>query len=188
MQRFFDIFSSIDLFTLSLDHHQDKIQCDHCLKNNQFISHGIIYKQSSMTERKPSGKRIICSNRYGRSGCGRTTQLYVSNRIPRLHYEASVVFVFISHLLAKVCVTQVYQQATGQFEARNAWRWLTKLMLQLSAYRGTLITRAHSLIDWHINMTTLRVWHPNKIKPKFHTHFTQPSDDLSRHMKHKSSD
>lgn len=149
MQRFFDSFSSINLFTLSLDHHQDKTQCAHCLKNNQFISHGIIYKQSSMTERKPSGKRIICSNRYGRSGCGRTTQLYVSNRIPRLHYDASVVFVFISHLLAKDCVTQAYQQATGQFEARNAWRWLSKLMRQLSAYRGTLIARTHSLIEHH---------------------------------------
>ncbi|MFQ3248044.1 MAG: hypothetical protein ACI9SP_004704 [Arenicella sp.] len=83
MQRFFDSFSIINLFTLSLDHHQNKTQCAHCLKNNQFISHGIIYKQTSIAERKPVGKRIICSNRYGRSGCGRTVQLYVSNRIPR---------------------------------------------------------------------------------------------------------
>jgi hypothetical protein len=147
MQRFFDTFSSIDLFTLSLDHHQDKTQCAHCLKNNQFISHGIIYKQTSIAERKPVGKRIICSNRYGRSGCGRTVQLYVSNRIPRLHYDASVVFAFISLLLAKVCVTQAYQQATGQFEARHAWRWLSKLMRQLSAYRGTLISRTNAVIE-----------------------------------------
>ena len=146
MQRFFDTFSSIDLFTLSLNHHQDKTQCAHCLKNNQFVSHGIVYKQHSITEREPVGKRIICSNRYGRSGCGRTIQLYVSDRVPRLHYDASVVFVFISLLMAKVCVSQAYQQATGQFETRNAWRWLTKLIRQLSTYRCTLSARTTAIV------------------------------------------
>ncbi len=145
MPRFFEDFSSIDKFTLSLDYHQDKTQCVHCLKNNQFVSHGIIYKQRSMTECVPVGKRLFCSNRYGRSGCGRTVPLLISSKIPRLHYSAAVVFVFISLLLARVCVTQAYQQATGQLEARNAWRWLTKLMRQLSTYRCTLMSRTHAL-------------------------------------------
>lgn len=145
MQRFFEDFESIKQFTRSLDYNQDKLECAHCLKNDQFVSHGIVYKQRSMTLSEPVGKRIFCSNRYGRSGCGRTVQLYVASEFPSFQYGAAHLFVFIVSLLANLTVTESYEKATGQSESRNAWRWLNGLIRRLTDYRCFLKVRLDSI-------------------------------------------
>ena len=141
MQKYFNTIESIDSFTLSLDYHKNKLQCHHCKKNNQFVSHGFIYKQRSMKLSEPVGKRIICSNRYGRSGCGRTFQLYVAEEFPSFHYGSIHLVIFITSLLKNLTVHASYQKATGQLETRNAWRWLNKLMIKLTDYRRFLKAR-----------------------------------------------
>ncbi len=147
MQKFFENIASIDAFTRSLDYHQDALECTHCLKNGQLVSHGFVYKQRSATIREPVGKRLFCSNRYGRSGCGRTVQLYIASEFPSLHYGAAVIFVFITALLSQFTINEAYLKATGQLDARHAWRWMNKLMHRLGEYRCFLKTPAKSLIN-----------------------------------------
>ena len=142
MQRFFEDFKAIKQFTLSLDYYQDELECSHCLKNDQFVSHSIVYKQRSMTLSEPVGKRIFCSNRYGRSGCGRTFQLYVADELPSYQYSAAHLFIFVASLLENLTVPESYEKATGQSESRNAWRWINKLMCRLIDYRSVLRVRA----------------------------------------------
>jgi hypothetical protein len=141
MKRFYSDFESINAVTLSLDFHQNELECTHCLKNDQFVSHGIIYKQRSIDFAERVGKRIFCSNRYGRKGCGRTFQLYVASEVPSFRYGAAHLFIFITALIAKHKIEEAYLQATGQSESRNAWHWLKKLMLKLSEYRSFLKAR-----------------------------------------------
>jgi hypothetical protein len=135
MQRFFKNFKSIEQFTLSLDYHQDTLKCLYCFKNDQFVSHGIVYKQRSIEVNEPVGKRIFCSNRYGRSGCGRTFQLMVAYELPGFQYGTAHLFLFITSLLTNLTVASAYQRATGQLEPRNAWRWLNRLTRRLAHYR-----------------------------------------------------
>lgn len=146
MQKFFDNIASINAFTHSLDYRQDVLECEHCLKSDQFVSHGFIYKQRSSLIREPVGKRLLCSNRYGRSGCGRTFQLYIASEFPSLQYGAAVIFVFITALLSQPTIHEAYLKATGQLDARHAWRWMNKLMQRLGEYRCFLKTPAQSLI------------------------------------------
>jgi hypothetical protein len=84
------------------------------------------------------GKRIFCSNRSGRTGCGRTVQLYLSTEIPSLHYGASQLFIFITALLANLSMTAAYQKAVNAPDARHAWRWFKKCFQQLIVYRRYL--------------------------------------------------
>jgi len=147
MKRFYPDFNAIDAFTLSLDYHQNELECIHCLKNDQFVSHGIIYKQRYSTLAEKVGKRIFCSNRYGRMGCGRTFQLYVANEIPHFRYGATHLFIFITALIANQTISEAYLSATGQSEFRNAWRWLSRLMLKLSEYRSFLKVRTTAILD-----------------------------------------
>ena len=135
MQRFFPEFDSLERFTLSLGCFAEKLHCPHCAKNNQLVSHGVIYKQRSMTTREPVGKRVFCSNRYQRTGCGRTVQLHVTTVLPAMRYAAAQVFVFLSALLMNAGVDAAYRAATGQSDARQGWRWLNKLDAQLSDFR-----------------------------------------------------
>jgi len=141
MKQFYPDFESIHVFTLSLDFHQNELECAHCRQNDQFVSHGIIYKQRSGSFTEKVGKRIFCSNRCGRKGCGRTFQLYVANEVPSCRYGAAHLFVFISALMAKLNIEEAYLKATGQSESRHAWRWLKKFMVKLSEYRSFLKVR-----------------------------------------------
>lgn len=142
MPRFFNDIDSINLFTQSLDCHIDSLTCEKCSRNNQFVSHGYIYKQRSQSTTEAVGKRLFCSNRYGRSGCGKTLRLTIANEIPNLCYSGAQVFIFLTQLLAGNSVQHAYQQATRQFEARNAWRWLNKLTAKLTVFRSVFISRA----------------------------------------------
>ena len=141
MKRFYPNFESINAFTLSLGFHQNELECVHCFKSDQFVSHGIIYKQRSSSLAEKVGKRIFCSNRFGHQGCGRTFQLYIATEVPCFRYGAAHLFIFITALIAQKEVDEAYLQATGQSESRNAWRWLKKLMFKLSEYRSFLKVR-----------------------------------------------
>lgn len=135
MRKFYDNYDSINQFTHHLKYHQNQLECTHCLKHDQFVSHGIIYKQRSIDVKEKVGKRIFCSNRYGRTGCGRTFQLYLAMVIPRFRYGAAQLFIFISSLLAGMMLTDAYCKATAQTDSRNGWRWLNRLRLKLAEYR-----------------------------------------------------
>ena len=147
MKRFYPNFNTIDAFTLSLDYHQNELECAHCSKHDQFVSHGIIYKQRSSSIAEKVGKRIFCSNRYGRNGCGHTFQLYTANEIPSFRYGAAHLFIFIAALIANQTISEAYIKATGHTEYRNAWRWLSRLMLKLSEYRCFLKVRKDDSFD-----------------------------------------
>lgn len=138
MQKFYSDYDTIHRFTLSLDYHKHEVVCVHCLKNNQFVSHGNIYKQRSCAFAEKVGKRLFCSNRSGRMGCGRTFQLYVATEVPSLRYGAIQLYIFISSVLANLNISEAYEQATGQTEPRNAWRWLSRLTRKISDYRTFL--------------------------------------------------
>jgi len=138
MQRYFKNIESIDSFSQSLDYRQNTLQCKHCFKQNQFVSHGFVYKQRSSVLREKVGKRIFCSNRYGRTGCGRTFRLSICEELSTLQYGATHLFIFLCALIANLSVSKAYEQATGAYDQRNAWRWLNKLVYKLADYRTFL--------------------------------------------------
>ncbi len=111
-------------FTLELGFHEDALQCKNCAACNAFVSHGFIYKKQHNGDKKPVGKRVFCSNRYGKSGCGCTLRLYLAADIPTLQYSSIHLFIFLSALIAGLNIQKAYQKATGTLEPRNAYRWL----------------------------------------------------------------
>ncbi len=133
MQRFFDTLEAIHQFTRSLDQHA--FLCASCKTCGQFVSHGFCHKQHKFAATKTVGKRILCSKRSGRTGCGRTVQLYIASEVPRLHYDTAQLFAFITALLANRSITAAYEKAVGKPEPRHAWRWFKKLTQQLIVYR-----------------------------------------------------
>lgn len=137
MEKFFKDLNAIEQFTSTLKF-QPSLQCQHCLKHGHFISHGFVYKQQSIACRETVGKRIVCCNRYGHQGCGRTYQLDIASKLPMRRYCGAVLFIFISLLLSGCSVCHAYEQATKQGQTRHAWRWLKQLKANLMNYRGYL--------------------------------------------------
>lgn len=142
MKKYFADLEELHRFTLSLDYHQDITACSKCLKHDQLVSHGFVYKKQRSGRKRVVGKRIFCSNRFGRSGCGRTHRLYLCTEIPTLQYSADHLFVFITGLIACFSIQQAYATATKTAEPRNAYRWLNRLTRKLIEYRNLVRTPA----------------------------------------------
>tara|TARA_R110001592_G_C13144876_1_gene747645 strand:- start:227 stop:1258 length:1032 start_codon:yes stop_codon:yes gene_type:complete len=128
MQRFFSSLCELDLFTHSLDSLTFDFSCQHCSRNDQWVSHGYVCKQSG----EKVGKRILCARRYGKQGCGRTRQLYLQDIIPQRRYTLSKLLAFIAALIKGLTVEQAYYHAAGHDHGshRQAWRWLNALWAQ----------------------------------------------------------
>ena len=138
MNRFFSCLVQLHQFTLNLSFHSQGTQCSKCLKFNQFTSHGYFYKNKSQGQPLTCGKRIFCSNRNGRSGCGATFRLYLSHTIPNFTVSASVISIFILALFQGFSIQNAYFKATKREEPRQAYRWIKRIQLAQILFRQNL--------------------------------------------------
>ncbi|MCU7850552.1 MAG: hypothetical protein KZQ89_21785 [Candidatus Thiodiazotropha sp. (ex Lucinoma kastoroae)] len=138
MRLFFPDLDTLHRFTLELDQHQETLTCHQCARCGQLVSHGFVYRKQRNSDKQPVAKRIFCSNRHGKTGCGRTRQLYLDHLIPRLSHTAAHLFVFLSALIAGFSISSAYCKATHTPEPRNAYRWLQRAMRHLTRYRSLL--------------------------------------------------
>lgn len=132
MQIYYPSLIAIEQQTAQLDH----ASCRHCQRTQQLVSHGYIRKKQRLADPIAVGKRVFCSNRQRYTGCGRTMQLYLDQTVRYLHYSGAAVVAMVLALIAGATIQQAYQQATHTTTARNAYRWLTRLCAQLTAYRS----------------------------------------------------
>lgn len=155
MNKFFDDIKLLNQFSLNLD--SSGVSCPHCGRCGTLVSHGFIYRKSHGQSASCVGKRVYCENRRGKMGCGRTISLFILDIIPKLHYRASILNVFVQSLLHSSSVNQAYHEATGQHEPRNAWRWLKRLKALLGEFRQCLFNHHRK------PLTDTRVF-PNKAR------------------------
>ena len=132
MQLYYSNIQAIEQQTSQLDNES----CRHCGRTHQLVSHGFVYKKRLGGDPLAVGKRVFCSNRHRRPGCGRTMRLYLDAALRGLHYAGAQVVAFVFALMSGSTVRQAYAHATGRHEARHAWRWLDKLQVRLSGYRS----------------------------------------------------
>lgn len=132
MQTYYSSLSAIEQKTMQLE----GVSCAHCHRKDQLVSHGYVYEKRKGGETEAVGKRVFCSDRDQHGGCGRTMRLYLDSTVRYLNYAGAQVVAFMLALVAGVSVQQAYFNATGQADARHAYRWLTRLGAQLTAYRS----------------------------------------------------
>ena len=131
----------MDQASFSLDAHASKHRyCPYCHQSGTLVSHGYFYKRSSDQPSKPVGKRILCSSRCSRSGCGRTHSWYLADIVPKKRYPLSVFIAFIQALRQGKPVENAYLIAMNNAakEPRQAWRWLQSLHSCLARWRSIL--------------------------------------------------
>lgn len=138
MPKFYDDFDSLQQVTHNLEFYFDVFACLFCSKSDQFVSHGFIFHRKDEKIVAITGKRLLCCNRRGRSGCGRTLTLYLKEKQPQYVYSSAHINVFFLMLLARQTIPKAYQIATGCYEPRNAYRWMESACLKLVEYRALL--------------------------------------------------
>jgi hypothetical protein len=76
--------------------------CPHCKVVGTLIRHGTLngFDDSNAQRRTIRARRIFCSNRHRRRGCGRTFSVWIATTIRRLSLTTSTLWRFLQHAVA----------------------------------------------------------------------------------------
>jgi hypothetical protein len=100
--------------------------CPHCKVVGTLIRHGFLrgYDQSQPQRKSIRARRIFCSNRQARSGCGRTVSVWSANTIRRLSLTTGSLWRFLHHALAVslVAASRVIASHLSDRTWQRLWR------------------------------------------------------------------
>lgn len=88
-------FYSAELDFKAIHHQLKHLNCPFCRTIGNLILHGFLYGY----DKKRRGRRIFCSNRNKRRGCGRTCSLLIAGFLKYFRLKSSELWVFINGLL-----------------------------------------------------------------------------------------
>ncbi len=76
--------------------------CPHCKVVGTLIRHGFLYgfDDTSPQRRRLRARRIFCSNRHARRGCGRTFSVWLADKIRRLGLTTGALLRFLQRAAA----------------------------------------------------------------------------------------
>jgi hypothetical protein len=78
------------------------IPCPHCKIVGTLIRHGFLYGFDDTSPRRKTvrARRVFCSNRHARPGCGRTFSVWFPDKIRRLSLTAGTLWRFLQRAVA----------------------------------------------------------------------------------------
>jgi hypothetical protein len=95
--------------------------CPHCKAVGTLIRHGFLRGYDESTRAKTErARRIFCSNRNARRGCGRTFSVWLADKIRRLGLTTGALWRFLQHAAAGPVVAAI-RTAGGRLSDRT---WL----------------------------------------------------------------
>ena len=79
-----------------------QMACPHCKAVGTLIRHGFLYgfDEESPQEKTVRARRIFCSNRHARPGCGRTFSIWLADKIRRLSLTSRGLWTFLKRAAA----------------------------------------------------------------------------------------
>jgi hypothetical protein len=100
--------------------------CPHCKVVGTLIRHGFLYgfDDRSPPRRTLRARRLFCSNRQARRGCGRTFSVWLADTIRRLSVTASGLGRFLQHASTGPLVAAI--RAAGSHLSDRTWQRLWK--------------------------------------------------------------
>jgi hypothetical protein len=101
-------------------------RCPHCKVVGMLIRHGCLYgfDESSLPKKTVRARRVFCSNRQARRGCGRTFSVWAADKIRRLSLTAGALWQFLQCVVAG-SVLAAGRAVDGRFDDRT-WQRIWK--------------------------------------------------------------
>ncbi|MEI6700097.1 MAG: hypothetical protein WCK99_13950 [Mycobacteriaceae bacterium] len=118
------------------------ISCPHCKATGTLIRHGFLrgFDDACPPRRTVRARRIFCSNRHRRPGCGRTFSVWIADKIRRRCTTTRRLWRFLQHAVAGSIADAV--RATGSALSDRTWQRLwNRFDRSQSAIRTALLAR-----------------------------------------------
>jgi hypothetical protein len=78
------------------------LACPHCRRVGMLVRHGYLrgYDDACARRKTVRARRIFCSNRHRRTGCGRTFSVWIASKIRRLSLTSRSLLAFLQRAIA----------------------------------------------------------------------------------------
>lgn len=119
------------------------LPCPHCGKTGNLIGHGLLrgYAESS-SERVTRGRRILCSCRGRKRGCGKTVSTLLSRLVRHCIVAAATLWTLFCALAEGLSVEQAADVSDFPLTLRSAYRVTRQLKTQALSFRAWLCARS----------------------------------------------
>ncbi len=116
--------------------------CPHCKGAGTLIRHGSLsgFDESNPQQKVVRARRIFCSNRHRRRGCGRTFSVWIAEKIRRLSLTTRTLWTFLQHAVVGT-MTAAIRAANCQRSDRTFQRIWKRFDRGQSAIRTALLRR-----------------------------------------------
>jgi hypothetical protein len=100
--------------------------CPHCKAVGALIRHGFLYGFDDSSPRRKTirARRIFCSNRQARHGCGRTFSVWLADKIRRLSVTTDGLWRFLQHAVGHGIVAAI--RASDGYLSDRTWQRIWK--------------------------------------------------------------
>lgn len=119
-KRFYDREKDFERFRFQLK----QTPCPHCRATGHLNLHGYLrgYDESNYGKKIIRGRRIFCSNRGRRKGCGRTFSVLVCGVLKRFTIGANTLWRFLKNIAAGLNKQAAFKKASSQFSSTTCYR------------------------------------------------------------------
>jgi hypothetical protein len=116
--------------------------CPHCNRVDSLILHGFLYgfDDSSPQRMTRRARRIFCSNRNRRTGCGRTFTVWPAHRIRRRSLTAHTLWSFLQRAVTDTLADAI-RTASSHLSHRTWQRIWSRFLVAQSTIRTALTAR-----------------------------------------------
>jgi hypothetical protein len=116
--------------------------CPHCRVVGALNRHGVLcgYDESSPRRKTLRARRVFCSNRNARPGCGHTFSVWLADKIRRLSLTTAALGAFLQCAVAGG-IRPAIRAADGSLSERTWWRVWKRFRLGQSTIRTALSSR-----------------------------------------------
>jgi len=120
------------------------VACPHCRQTGALIGHGFLRGYAERgSERVVRGRRVFCSNRALRGGCGRTFSVKLSTMLAGFMVRTLILWSFVKSVLAGLTRRAAWLgAASGALSLSSGYRLWQRLRGAQSALRARLCREA----------------------------------------------
>jgi hypothetical protein len=116
-----------------------QISCPHCHRTGMLVGHGLLmgYAERS-SDREVRGRRLLCSGRLRRSGCGRTFSVLIATVIAGFAVRTRILSRLLEAVVGGSCRKAAWEQIGTGLSLRSGYRLWARLMGAQSRVRTML--------------------------------------------------
>lgn len=116
-----------------------QIACPHCRRTGMVIGHGLLVGYAEHGgERVVRGRRLLCSRRFRRSGCGRTFSVLLATVLAGFTVRTRSLSQLLEWVVGGLCRKAAWERASSGLTLRSGYRLWARLLAAQSHIRTAL--------------------------------------------------